>query len=333
MTRPWMRSPALPVLVAVAAGAVVPVQSRVNAELSHRLGDAVGAAAISFTGGAIIMTVLALCLPRLRQALMSLPRVTRERRLPRRYLLAGMLGGTFTLAQSTTALITGIAVFTVSAIAGQTLGGLIVDARGVGGVLRQRPGVHRLAGAALTLVAAVVSALPGLSGAPATVLLPALLAVAAGLLLGLQQAMNGATGAAVASPLAATWVNFAVGAVFLGLAWTVKTLAFGLGGHPLPTQWWAYLGGACGVVFIATSALLVRRIGVLLLGMASIAGQLLSSIVLDAVLPSGDHAPGAFTVVGAVLTFAAVWIAAHRKQERKEEPQCPTTASSSRARI
>ncbi|GAA3166238.1 hypothetical protein GCM10020001_109390 [Nonomuraea salmonea] len=238
-----MRSPALPVLVAVAAGAVVPVQSRVNAELSHRLGDAVGAAAISFTGGAIIMTVLALCLPRLRQALMSLPRVTRERRLPRRYLLAGMLGGTFTLAQSTTALITGIAVFTVSAIAGQTLGGLIVDARGVGGVLRQRPGVHRLAGAALTLVAAVVSALPGLSGAPATVLLPALLAVAAGLLLGLQQAMNGATGAAVASPLAATWVNFAVGAVFLGLAWTVKTLAFGLGGHPLPTQWWAYLGG------------------------------------------------------------------------------------------
>ncbi|WP_378788739.1 DMT family transporter [Nonomuraea fastidiosa] len=168
-------------------------------------------------------------------------------------------------------------------------------------------------------MAAVVSALPGLSGVPsaATVLFPALLAVFGGLLLGLQQAMNGATGAAVASPLAATWVNFAVGSIFLGLALTAKTLAGGPSGPAQPTAWWMYLGGLCGVVFIGTAAVLVRRIGVLLLGMASIAGQLAGSIVLDAVLPSGDHAPGAFTVAGALLTFAAVSIAARRTPAAK----------------
>lgn len=315
------RSRALPVVAAVAAGTVIPIQSRLNAELSHRLHDGIAAAAISFTAGLIIMSVLALCLPRLRQALRSLVPATRERRLPRRYLLAGVLGGTFALAQSTTALLTGIAVFTVSAIAGQTLGGLIVDARGIGGGLRQRPGASRLVGVALTLTAAVVSALPRLADAPApgTVLLPSLIALLAGFLLGLQQAMNGATGAAVDSPLAATWANFAVGAIFLGLVWAMKTVAGGTAGHALPTQWWAYLGGVCGVVFIGTSALLVRRIGVLLIGMASIAGQLAGSIALDLVLPSGDHSPGLFTVIGVVLTFAAVWIASHRKPTPKGE--------------
>ncbi|MFG1694683.1 DMT family transporter [Nonomuraea sp. NPDC049309] len=331
LARSPSRSRALPVVAAVAAGAVVPVQSRVNAELSHRLGDGTAAATISFTGGLIIMSVLALLLPGLRRALKDLPAATRERGLPRRYLLAGALGGTFALAQSTVALVTGIAVFTVSAIAGQTVGGLIVDARGVGGGVRRRPGVHRLAGALLTLVAAVVSALPGLAGVPsaATVLLPALLAVLGGLLLGLQQAMNGTTGAAVASPLAATWVNFAVGSIVLGLALTAKTLAGGTSGAAQPTAWWMYLGGLCGVVFIGTAAVLVRRIGVLLLGMASIAGQLAGSIVLDAVPPSGDHPPGAFTVAGALLTFAAVWIAARRSglpNNTKERP-CRTTAS------
>lgn len=55
------------------------------------------------------------------------------------------------------------------------------------------------------------------------------------------------------------------------------------------------------------------------MGMASIAGQLAGSIALDLVLPSGDHSPGLFTVIGVVLTFAAVWIASHRKPTPKGE--------------
>ncbi|GGJ64677.1 DMT family transporter [Streptomyces brasiliensis] len=301
-------------MAAIAAGMVVPVQARLNGELSHRLDDGIAAAAISFSGGLVLLTILAVFSPKLRGALRTLGSAARDGRLPRRYLLAGVLGGTFALAQSTAALVTGIAVFTVSAIAGQTLGGLIVDARGIGGGLRRRPGAARLAGAAVILAAAVVSALPRFADtpAPATIILPSLAAIAAGFLLGVQQALNGASTAASGSPLAATWLNFCVGAVFLIVAWGVKTLVRGTSGQSLPTSWWLYLGGLCGVVFIGASAFLVRRIGVLLLSMASIAGQLASSIALDFLVPTGGQSPSALTFLGALLTFAAVWIASRR---------------------
>ncbi|KOG85421.1 hypothetical protein ADK38_36770, partial [Streptomyces varsoviensis] len=107
---------------------VMPVQARLNGELSHRLDDGIAAAAISFSGGLVLITLIAAFSPPLRAALRTLGGAARDRRLPRRYLLAGVLGGTFSLAQSTAALATGIAVFTVSVIAGQTLGGLTVDA-------------------------------------------------------------------------------------------------------------------------------------------------------------------------------------------------------------
>ncbi|GHJ33925.1 membrane protein [Streptomyces hygroscopicus subsp. sporocinereus] len=308
------RRGSLLVIAAVAVGMVVPVQARLNGELSHRLDDGIAAATISFSGGLVLMTLTAVFSPRLRAALRALGSATRNRRLPRRYLLAGVLGGTFALAQSTAALVTGIAVFTVSAIAGQTLGGLSVDARGIGGGPRQRPGGPRLLGAAVILVAAVVSALPRFADtpAPATILLPALAAVAAGFLLGLQQALNGASTAASGSALAATWLNFLVGAVFLATAWGVKALIQGRTGQALPTDWWVYLGGLCGVCFIGASAFLVRRIGVLLLSMASIAGQLTCSITLDFIVPSGNHLPSPLTVLGALLTFPAVWVASRR---------------------
>ncbi|AYA21584.1 EamA-like transporter family protein [Streptomyces alfalfae] len=312
------RGVSLAVAAAIAAGTVVPVQARLNGELSHRLDDGIAAAAISFSGGFVLLSLLAVFSSGLRDAMRRLTGAARDGQLPRRYLLAGVLGGTFALAQSTGALITGIAMFTVSAIAGQTLSGLIVDARGIGGGLRQRPGTARLTGAAVILVAAVVSALPRLAdtSAPATIVLPALAALAAGFLLGMQQALNGASTAASGSPLAATWLNFCVGAVFLTAAWGVKTLVQGTSGHPLPTNWWVYLGGLCGMVFIGASAFLVRRIGVLLLSMASIAGQLASSIALDFLVPSGGRSPSVLTVIGALLTFAAVWIASRRPRAR-----------------
>ncbi|WP_110944703.1 DMT family transporter [Streptomyces niger] len=311
------RGGSLAVVAAIAAGMVVPVQARLNGELSHRLDDGITAAAISFSGGLVLLSVLLVFSPGLRGALGRVAGAARDGRLPRRYLLAGVLGGTFALAQSTAALVTGIAVFTVSAIAGQTLGGLIVDARGIGGGLKQRPGATRLTGAAVMLVAAAVSALPRFTDtpAPAEVVLPALAAIAAGFLLGVQQALNGASTAASGSPLAATWLNFCVGAVFLVVAWGAKTLVRGTPGHALPTSWWVYLGGLCGVVFIGASAFLVRRIGVLLLSMASIAGQLAGSIALDFLIPSGGRSPSPLTVLGALLTFAAVWIASRRPRD------------------
>ena len=59
--------------------------------------------------------------------------------MPRWYLMAGAFGACFALAQSTTALVIGVAVFTVAAVTGQTLSGVLVDAVGFGGGVRQSP--------------------------------------------------------------------------------------------------------------------------------------------------------------------------------------------------
>jgi transporter family-2 protein len=46
--------------------------------------------------------------------------------------------------------------------------------------------------------------------------------------------------------------------------------------------------------------------------MASIAGQLTGSIALDFLVPSGGRFPSVLTILGALLTFGAVWIASRR---------------------
>lgn len=309
---PWMGT--LYLAVAVVVGMIVPVQARVNGELGRRLGDGLAAALLSFAGGLVVLLVFVVFSARLRRSLRTLRTAVRDGGFPRWYLFAGVLGALFALAQSTLTLLTGIAVFTVALLAGQAIGGLVVDARGVGGGVQQRPSPHRLIGVAIILVAAVVSALPGFADTPdpVTVALPAAGALGTGFLIGLQQAMNGATSAISGSPAAATWVNFWVGSIFLTVAWGVKVWLRGPAEHPLPTEWWLYLGGLCGVVFIGFSALLVRRLGVLLLGMALTAGQLVSSLGLDLLVPSGSHPPSVFTVVAAVLAFVAVGITSRR---------------------
>ncbi|MFJ4919525.1 DMT family transporter [Streptomyces sp. NPDC088725] len=309
-------SRSLTVALAVAIGLLIPIQARINGQLSKGLHDGIEAATLSFTGGLILMTLVAMFSPKLRGGLRTYATSIRARELPRRYLAAGVFGSTLALAQSTTALTIGVAVFTVAAIAGQTLSGLLIDSIGFGGSPKRRPGPQRLTGAGLILVAAVIAAIPQLTSTSSllSILLPALAPLIAGFLLGFQQAMNGATGAKTGSPLAATWANFFVGAVFLAIVWGVKS-AFTGGPQSMPTDWWVYLGGLCGVIFIGASVVLVRKIGVLLLGMGSIAGQLVGSILLDLALPSAGSSLSVLTAVGAGLTLIAVATAARERQK------------------
>jgi transporter family-2 protein len=80
-------------------------------------------------------------------------------------------------------------------------------------------------------------------------------------------------------------------------------------GEP-PTEPWLYLGGPIGVMFIAAAAVVVRVTGVLVLGLASIAGQVVGAVVIDLVLPTEGARPGVATLVGVALTLVAVGIAA-----------------------
>jgi transporter family-2 protein len=143
---------------------------------------------------------------------------------------------------------------------------------------------------------------------------PLLLAavVAAGALTAVQQGLNGRMRAVTGDATVATAVNFLVGtaALLLGVALRAAVTDVQLGAWP--DEWWLYLGGPAGVVFVASAAVVVRLLGVLRLGLAVIAGQLLGAVALDLLLPVDDAGLSAATAVGAALTLVAAVVSGRR---------------------
>ena len=64
-----------------------------------------------------------------------------------------------------------------------------------------------------------------------------------------------------------------------------------------------------GCVFIGLGALLVRSLGVLVTGLGMIAGQLLGSLGLDLLVPAPGSIVAPATVLGTLLTLAAIILA------------------------
>jgi transporter family-2 protein len=199
----------------------------------------------------------------------------------------------------------GVALFTVATVTGQTLSGLLVDRRGLG-FMRPKPiTAFRLVGAVLAVLAVIFSVSPRVQGGiPAWVLV---LPFLAGLSLGWQQAVNGQIKEISQSPLTATFFNFLVGASVLGVVFLVHVLV------AAPVIHWTdkpylYLGGINGIVFVAGYAIVVRYTGVLVMGLAAIAGQLVASLFFDIVFPVAGHKLAWTTVVGTLATLVAVGI-------------------------
>lgn len=319
MTRPRAGAPgaagrSASIGLAVAAGGLIPVQARINGQLGSRLDDGLAAAAVSFCVGLALLGLLAVASGTLRGGLGRLRSAVLLGRVPRRYLAAGALGASLALAQSTTALATGLAVFTVAVIAGQTVSGLLVDACGVGGRPRQRVTASRAAGGALIVAAALIAGVPGQAGTDdvgAGVRL-ALIPFTAGMLLGLQQALNGATAAAARSPYAATTASFAAGAAVLASAWIVRAGLTDRAALTFPNDGWLYLGGLTGIAIVGLSAALVFRLGLLLLTVGLVGGQLSGSLILDLTVPAPGSAVNGWSLVAGVLTLLAIVIVARR---------------------
>ncbi|CCQ46875.1 conserved hypothetical protein [Pseudarthrobacter siccitolerans] len=306
--------------LAVGSGLAIPVQGRINGALGARLDDGIAASVVSFSTGLLLMLLISLVLPRGRAGLASILPAVRNRAFPRIYVLAGGIGALFVFAQSFTVGILGVALFTVATVTGQTLSGLLVDRLGIGPAGKKSVTGIRIIGCVLTIAAVAWAVSPRFSAAaggtgagapdagPSALLLPLLLPVLAGFLMSFQQAMNGTATVHYGTPIAATLVNFVAGSLVLWTAYGIK-LAVAGPGNPLPGEWWYYVGGPMGCVFIGLGALLVRSLGVLVTGLGMIAGQLLGSLALDLILPAPGTVVAPATVLGTILTLAAIVLA------------------------
>ncbi|KAB1905767.1 EamA-like transporter family protein [Micromonospora sp. AMSO1212t] len=294
--------------LATASGVMVAVQSRINGELGVRLADGIAAAVVSFGVGLLILLVLVPATPGGRRGLAALRGALRAGTLRPWQCLGGVCGAFLVATQGLTIGTLGVAVFTVAVVAGQSGSSLLVDRAGIGPAGRQPVTPNRLIGAVLTVLAVLLAVGDRLGDPDALAL--ALLPLAAGVGIAWQQAVNGRVRAASGSAMTATLVNFTVGTAALLVTFAVDLVVRGRPGGAFPDEPWLYLGGPLGIVFIALAAALVRFTGVLLLGLATIAGQIVGAVLLDLVLPTAASHPGLDTLLGAALTMVAVLVAA-----------------------
>jgi len=310
----------LAIVFALGCGALTAVQSRINGELARAIDDAYTAAVISFGSGLVILLVaLAVWRPG-RRGLSALSSGLRDRTLPWWMLLGGLAGAWFVLTQGFSVGVVGVALFTVAIVAGQTLGGIVFDLIGLGPGGRRPLTVTRVAGAVLALGAITWAVWAQLERdvPPLVMLLPFLAGVGAAW----QQAVNGRVRGVAASALTATVVNFAVGSAALVAAMLVHALAAGWP-ETLPGDAWLYTGGAIGCIFIAGQAVLVRIVGVLVLALCGVAGQLTAALSLDLLAPTAGRAVDVATIGGTALALVAVVIASVRWSRHKHAATAP----------
>ena len=292
---------------AVIVGVLTALQARINGQLGLRLGDGFIAAAISFGSGLVLLIVLSAILPAGRRGFGRLRAGIRDRTIPW-WMLAGGVAGAFTVAtQGLAVAVIGVSLFTVGVVAGQTISGLVLDRAGYGPAGVVAITVPRLIGGLLALIAVGVSLQGGvLEQVPWWMLV---MPVIAGVGIAWQQATNGRLRQRVGTPLTATLVNFIGGTTMLVIAAAVHVALVGAPAA-FPVEPWLYLGGVIGVTYIFMSAALVVHTGVLLLGLGTVAGQLVTAFALDAVWPAAA-APGWTTeLLMVVIAGAGVVIAA-----------------------
>jgi transporter family-2 protein len=297
--------------IAVALGGAVAAQAQLNGVLTQRTGSPIMVALISFAVGTAILGLITIVR---REG----PSLAELRRLQWRrwWLFNGPLGAFLIVAVSAAVPLLGVARVTVLTVAGQTIAGIVLDARGTGVGGRLRVSFRRAAAVAVALVGLAVMVLASPMSSPAnapTLGVTMLLLLAAGAASGLQQAVNGAITGASGRPVFAALTSFTGGLVVLaaivGLQWAIGTLKV----TDLPTaggDWWLYTGGIFGALFVVNAAWVVRRIGVVALSLAVVAGQIVAAVLLDLFVGSANVT--IVTVISIAAVFIAVILAAVR---------------------
>lgn len=287
-------------LATILAGTLSPMQSAVNGELGHWLNDGNACAVISFASGLVVMFFIIMAKKETRQQFASIPSLIKQRKIPLWNWFAGLCGAMVVFSEGASASALGVATFQTALISALILSGLLCDRFGIGVSEKKYLTSYRIIGAIFAVVATVFVVSP--QWRSTSFILLAVLPFMAGLLAGWQPAGNAKVAEATGSMLVSITWNFIVGFTVLGIALLVR-ISLGHVSFQLPDTWWMYLGGPLGLMSIGLMAILVRGLGLLMLGVASTAGQLLGSVLIDVLIPALGNTVYFVTLVGTVFAL------------------------------
>ena len=289
---------------AVLIGVVVAIQSRINGQLSADLNNGLAAAMVSFLTGLTLVTILVFGFKREREALFRIFTAVKSKQLVTWEVMGGILGGFFVAAQSAVVPQIGVALFTISVVAGQTVSSLLVDKAGITPSGKQKITKPRIIGAIATLIAVGIAVFPDLTNSEFR-FLPLTFSLIVGVFASIQQGMNGRVNVVAGRPLATAWLNFASGSVVVVIALSIN-LALGATIGSFPNNFWVYTGGSAGLIFVAVSAFIIKHLGVLNFVILNIAGQLIGAVLIDWIFPAKAGSLNGYLIFGTFMTIASI---------------------------
>lgn len=293
------------------------LQARVNGAASDYIDHPVIAAMMSVGGGFLLSFAIALTRPESRRALRRFLAFPGYPALAKWQYFAGFGGGIFILGQALVVPGFGVSIYIIAVVAGQTLASLFVDHIGLGPAGKKPVTLLRISAAILATIGVVISAF-GRGELPTVAVAAVSFGLAAGAATALQYALNGRIAGATGSAMLTSALNFFMGFILLTMVLIITTVAgvWELTAPPSilerPELW---LGGPLGMLFIASAAIFVRQLGVLLFAVVSVLGQLAGAILLDIFAPTPGAEINGLLAVGLVVTAVGV-VAASVKRHR-----------------
>jgi len=304
--------------LAALSGLLIAMQARANGELSHLLGNGLQAALVSFLSGLIIIVVIALFNPSIKEGVRTLRRAVIAKAIPPWTLFAGMLGGSFVAVQTQIVPLIGVAIYSVAAIAGQSAISLLVDRIGLTGGGKKHITPRRVTAAFVTVFAVFISVADRLDGRDLSIA-AVLLGIFAGAIVGVQRALNGQINEHSHQSFTTSLLNFAMGTTFLLIILLFAMTIGGMKLSPLPAgPWWIYTGGVLGVIYVAFTSTIVQHLGVLTFTLISVGGQLVGSLLIDLISPTDGVQISIYLVSGIVLTYLGVLVGGVRNSQLKK---------------
>jgi len=293
-------------LLAAISGVMIALQARANGELSHRLGNGVEAALVSFGSGLAIITVIAIFSPTIKEGARNLRGAVVRKELPKWTLFAGALGGSFVAVQTHIVPLIGVAIYSVASIAGQTAASLVVDRIGLTGGGKKKITPRRITAAFFTVFAVFISVFDRIDAKNLS-LFAVLLGCVAGAIVGVQRAMNGQINEHSHQSFTTSFLNFIMGTSFLVIFLSILAIFGSEKIVPLPAgPWWIYTGGVIGVIYIAFTSTIVQHLGVLTFTLFSVGGQLVGSLLIDLYSPTNGVHVSIYLVIGIAMTYLGV---------------------------
>jgi len=218
---------------------------------------------------------------------------------------AGLIGAIFTAVQAAILPLLGLTLFVVAVVAGRTTAALLVDHIGLAhGGSRRITGMRILA----VLVTVLAVGIPLLGQDDPHTATASIAVTVIALIIGGSLAVQGAAGSHLrerTTPVAATVVIYIVTIVLLGVL-VVPWMLLSSSTPSLPGDVWPYLGGPLGLVALLVPIALIRYLGVLVATIATISGQLVSSLTGDAFWPVDGPPLQRVALVAAALTALGV---------------------------